>query len=212
MDASFLTFLGFSAVVIVTPGPDTALTVRNTFLGGRHGGILTALGVSAGQVVWSVTTSLGLVALLLAFEPIYQALKLFGAAYLVYLGVQSLRSAFRGKSLPGIERKCGAGARLPSAKAFRQGVINNLANPKMAVFFASVMPQFAHSGDGMLSTLVLLGFVFSVLTFLWLTFYAVIIARVGQFVHGSSLGRAIDSTAGMALIALGLKVATEERY
>ncbi len=76
----------------------------------------------------------------------------------------------------------------------------------------SLFGGFAHSGHGMLSALVLLGFVFSVLTFLWLTFYAVTIARVGQFVHGSWVGRAIDGTAGMVLIALGLKVATEERY
>ena len=71
MDISFLTFIGFSVVVIITPGPDTVLTVRNSFLGGRHGGILTALGVSVGQIVWSVATSLGLVALLLVFESIY---------------------------------------------------------------------------------------------------------------------------------------------
>ncbi len=206
---SFLTFLCFSAVVIVTPGPDTALTVRNTFLGGRQGGILTALGVSVGQVVWSIATSLGLVTLLLAFEPIYQTLRLLGAAYLIYLGVQSLRSAFRNNLLPGIERKCGAGARLNGFKAFRQGVINNLANPKMAVFFASVLPQFAPTGHGMLSALILLGFVFSILTFLWLTFYSVIINRVGQFVLGSRAGRIIDGSAGLTLIALGVKVATE---
>ena len=96
MDASFLTFLGISAAVIATPGPDTALTVRNTFLGGRPGGIFTALGVSLGQVVWSVATSLGLVALLLASEPLFHALKLLGAAYLIYLGLAWIWPAARG--------------------------------------------------------------------------------------------------------------------
>ena len=151
MDASVLTFLGISAAVIVTPGPDTALTVRNTFLGGLHGGILTAVGVSAGQVVWSVGTSLGLLAVLLTSESVFHALKLFGAAYLGYLGVQSLRAAFRGGPPRGSEPPRDARGRLGGLAAFRQGLLNNLANPKMAVFFASVLPQFAPPGHGMLS-------------------------------------------------------------
>jgi threonine/homoserine/homoserine lactone efflux protein len=211
MDAAVLTFLGISAAVIVTPGSDTALTVRNTFLGGRHGGILTAVGVSAGQVVWSVGTSLGLLAVLLTSEFVFHALKLLGAAYLGYLGVQSLRSAFRGGPPRGSEPPRGARGRLGGLAAFRQGLLNNLANPKMAVFFASVLPQFAPPGHGMLSVLVLLGVVFSVLTLLWLTLYAVVIARAGEFVRGSRVRRAIDGTAGVALIGLGVSVATEGR-
>jgi threonine/homoserine/homoserine lactone efflux protein len=211
MDASVLTFLGISAAVIVTPGPDTALTVRNTFLGGRHGGILTAVGVSAGQVVWSVGTSLGLLAVLLTSESVFHTLKLLGAAYLGYLGVQSLRSAFRGGPPRGSEPPRDARGRLGGLAAFRQGLLNNLANPKMAVFFASVLPQFAPPGHGMLSVLVLLGMVFSVLTLLWLTLYAVVIARAGEFVRGSRVRRAIDGAAGVALIGLGVSVATEGR-
>src|SRR5262244_1586643 len=142
MDASaLLTFLGLSIVVIATPGPDTALTVRNTLIGGRSAGTFTAMGVSMGQVAWSVATSLGLVAVLLASKPIFQTLKLIGAAYLVYLGIMRRR----------------AGISLSRSAALRQGIINNLANPKMAVFFASVLPQFAPPGDGMLGTLLWLG-------------------------------------------------------
>jgi threonine/homoserine/homoserine lactone efflux protein len=211
MEASVLTFLGISAAVIVTPGPDTALTVRNTFLGGRYGGILTAVGVSAGQVVWSVGTSLGLLAVLLTSESVFHALKLLGAAYLGYLGVQSLRSAFRGGPSGGSEPLRGVRGRLGGLAAFRQGLLNNLANPKMAVFFASVLPQFAPPGHGMLSVLVLLGAVFSILTFLWLAFYAVVIARAGEFVRGSRVRRIIDGTAGVALIGLGVSVAAEGR-
>jgi threonine/homoserine/homoserine lactone efflux protein len=211
MDASLLTFLGISVAVIVAPGPDTALTVRNALLGGRPGGILTAAGVSAGQVVWSVGTSLGLLALLLTSETVFHALKLLGAAYLGYLGVQSLRSAFRGGAPRGSESPRDVRARLEDLAAFRQGLLNNLANPKMAVFFASVLPQFAPPGHGMLSALVLLGVVFSVLTFLWLTLYAVVLARAGEYVRGSRIRRAIDGTAGVALIGLGVGVATEGR-
>jgi threonine/homoserine/homoserine lactone efflux protein len=142
MDTSFLTFVGISALVIATPGPDTALTVRNALLGGRRAGIFTALGVSVGQVVWAIGTSVGLVALLLASEPVFQALKLLGAAYLLYLGIQSLRSAFLRSPLPGSVPAASGRTKFSGVRVFRQGVINDLASPEMAVFFASVLPQF----------------------------------------------------------------------
>src|SRR5262249_28014981 len=163
-----------------------------------------------GQIVWSVATSLGLIAVLLASRPVFRALKLAGAVYLVYLGVQSLRAALRDRWPPDAELECGAGACLAGATAFRQGVINNLASPKWAVFFASVLPQFAPVGSGTLSALLLLGLVFSLLTFSWLALYAAVLARAGRLVRGSRLGRAIDATAGVVLIGLGLEVAAEE--
>src|SRR5919108_820694 len=88
-------FLGVSVLVIVTPGQDTALTIRSTMLGGRRGGIFTALGVSTGQTIWALAASAGVVAIVLASEPLFLALRLVGAAYLVYLGGQSLWAAFR---------------------------------------------------------------------------------------------------------------------
>jgi len=211
MNAPFLTFLGISALVIATPGPDTALTIRNTLLGGRRAGMSTALGVAVGEGIWAVATSVGLVALLLASEPVFQALKLLGAAYLLYLGLQSLRSAFSraSASLDSGAHKARTGLR--NARAFRQGVINDLSNPKMAVFFASVLPQFAAQGHGMLSELVGLGIIFASLTFAWLALYAFVIARAGDLARASKVGRTIDGVAGVALVGLGVKVALEDR-
>ena len=211
MNAPFLTFIGISALVIATPGPDTALTVRNTLLSGRRAGTFTALGVAAGQILWAVATSVGLVALLLASEPVFQALKLLGAAYLLYLGLQSLRSAFRRAPRASATAAQAAPVGLPASRAFRQGVINDLSNPKMAVFFASVLPQFADQGHGMLSELVGLGIIFASLTFSWLTLYAVVISRAGDLVRGSRVRRTIDGIAGAALVGLGVRVALEER-
>jgi threonine/homoserine/homoserine lactone efflux protein len=131
------------------------LTVRNTVLGGRRAGAFTAAGVCVGQIIWALATSVGLVAVLLASEPVFHTLKLLGAAYLVYLGAQSLLAAFRGWPRPGPAR--GAADRLGAVSAFAQGVANNLANPKMAVFFVSVLPQFAPAERGMLSALLGLG-------------------------------------------------------
>src|SRR4051794_36980418 len=89
-----LAFVGISALVITTPGPDTAMTIRNALLGGRSAGLATARGVSTGLAIWALAASAGLVALLIASEPLFLAVKYAGAAYLVWLGVQSLRAAF----------------------------------------------------------------------------------------------------------------------
>src|SRR5256885_13885735 len=93
MDTSLLAFVSISIFVIVTPGPDTALTVRNTILGGRRGGVFTALGIVIGQAIWAFATSLGIVAVLLASEPVFHAVRLGGAAHLIYLRARSLFEA-----------------------------------------------------------------------------------------------------------------------
>lgn len=211
MTGSFLAFLGVSIIVIVTPGPDTAMTVRNTLLGGRTGGIMTALGVSTGQAIWAFATAIGVVALLVASEPLFLAVKYAGAAYLVWIGLQSLREAWaarRGEAAPGIQLPA---RRLGPLAAFRQGVISDLGNPKMAVFFASLLPQFATPGEGMLTGLFALGLVFSLMTFLWLAVYAVVIAKAGDILRRGRIRQAIEAVTGTVLIALGLRLATEQR-
>ena len=127
-----IAFLAVAVVVIVAPGPDFALTVRNTV---RGGGVATALGVATGQVVWAVATAAGVAALLAASHPAFVALRLAGAAYLVWLG------AARRSSRAGAATRRGSG----SARRYRQGLLSNLANPKMPVFFISLLPQFGGS-------------------------------------------------------------------
>jgi threonine/homoserine/homoserine lactone efflux protein len=208
MTSTFLAFLGVSILVIVTPGPDTALTIRNTLLGGRRGGVFAALGVATGQLIWALATSVGIVALLVASEPVFEAVKLLGAGYLVYLGGHALIAAWRNEwSAPAMA----AGPRLSAAASFRQGVISDLGNPKMAVFFASLLPQFVPGGDPSFGALLSLGVVFSVLTFVWLAFYAAVIARVGDVLRRPPIRRAIESVTGAVLIALGIRLAVEQR-
>ena len=137
--AELLAFLGVAVVVIVTPGQDTALTVRNTLAGGRSAGIRTAIGVVSGQAVWALAASAGVAALLVASEPAFLALKLAGAAYLVYLGGQALLAAVRRAPAPAHAVRDAGGREL------RQGLLSNLGNPKMAVFFSSLLPQFGDS-------------------------------------------------------------------
>src|SRR4051794_4901669 len=125
-------FAGVAALVIVTPGPDTALTVRNVLLGGRACGVATAAGVAIGLAVWTVAASAGVAALLVASEPAFVAVKLAGAAYLVFLGAQTLLRALRGRCDDSAGDGAGPRAMRPRS-ALRQGVLNDLGNPKIAV-------------------------------------------------------------------------------
>jgi threonine/homoserine/homoserine lactone efflux protein len=202
--AQLAAFLAVSIVVIVTPGQDTALTIRNTLVGGRRSGVFTAVGVSAGQACWTLAASAGLAALLEASEPAFLALKLAGAAYLVFLGLQALLAAFgRGHALTTPADSPG----LRPAVALRQGLVSNLGNPKMAVFFTSLLPQFGSS----FPALVALGLLFCVLTLAWLSAYAVVVARAGDFLRRSRVRRTVEGLTGAVLVALGLRLATEQR-
>ncbi len=209
---SFLAFLGVALIVIISPGPDTALVIRNTLLGGRVGGVFAALGISVGSMIWALAASAGLVAILIAFEPVFLLIKYAGAAYLIYLGVLSLREAFRPhRDDAGEAMNTPRGARLGARASFRQGLLSNLGNPKVAIFFASLFPQFAPPGDGAFVALLLLGLAFSAIGFAWLTLYVLVVSRTGDFLRRSRVRRTLEGVTGTVLIALGLRIAAEPR-
>ena len=204
MTASFLTFLGVSALVIATPGPDTAVTINGTLGGGRRGGVLTALGVSCGQAVWTLAASAGISALLVASEPAFLTVKYCGVAYLLYLGLHAIWSASRRETDP--SAAVGEPTRRGASACYRRGLISDLGNPKMAVFFTSLLPQFGAS----FAVLALLGLVFCAMTFFWLACYAMAVARLGDLLRRSPAGRVLDAVTGTVLIALGVRLATEQ--
>lgn len=206
METSLLAFVGISILVIVTPGPDTAVTIRNTLLGGRTGGLATAAGVAVGQAIWALATSAGIVALLVASEPLFLAVKYAGAAYLVWLGLQSLRAALWPKV--GDPATVTGGSGLAPRIALGQGLLSDLSNPKMAAFFTSLLPQFAAADD--FAALVALGLLFSLMTLAWLAAYALAVARIGRWLGRPAIRRALEGITGAALVGLGVKLATSK--
>ena len=201
-------FIGISAVVIVAPGPDMALVGRNALFGGQRLAVASAIGVSAGLVVWSFAASAGVAALLRRSEPAFLALKIAGAAYLFFLGVQALRAAW---SRRGGEAPTAAGR--PEARpwrAFRQGFLSNLGNPKIAVFFTGFLPQFTPAKASFLDFLPL-GLAFCLMTLVWIVGYGVFVAKAGDVLRRPRIRRAIEGLTGVVLIAFGLRLATEHR-
>jgi len=202
----YLAFVGISLLVICTPGQDTALTIRNTLLGDRRTGAATAAGVSTGQAAWTVATSAGLAVVLMASAPLFLAIRLAGAAYLVYLG---LRSAF--KAIRHAEPEATTvrqGTRLSPRTAFLQGFLSNLSNAKMVVFFISLLPPFAGPHPSFVLLLVL-GFNFCLLTLAWLVGYALAVERVTRTLRRPSVRRALDGLLGAVLVVLGVRVGSE---
>lgn len=202
----YLAFLGVSLLVICTPGQDTALTIRNTLFGGRRAGAATAAGVSTGQAAWTVATSAGLAVLLMASAPLFLAIRLAGAAYLVYLGLRSALKAIR-HGEPEVATAPG-GARLTPRVAFLQGFLSNLSNAKMVAFFVSLLPPFAGPHPSFVLMLAL-GFNFCVLTLAWLVGYAFAVERLSRTLRQPSIRRALDGLLGAVLVGLGLRVGSE---
>jgi RhtB (resistance to homoserine/threonine) family protein len=191
------------------PGPDTALTVRNALAAGRRGGIYTAAGVATGQLVWTIAVSVGIAGVLAASAPAFLALKLIGAAYLIYLGVQSLRAAWNRD----VDTFAGESPRLrvlPS-RAFRSGLVSNLANPKMAAFFLSLLPQFVPPTEGSIAGSLLLGAMFCLMTFAWLTGYSIVVDRARRLLNRQRIRRTLEAVTGGVLIAFGMRLALAQR-
>lgn len=207
----FLAFIGVAVVILLVPGPDIAITTRNTLLGGRAGGIFTALGIVSGTAIWAFATSAGLAALLAASEPLFLAVKYLGAAYLVYLGIQALREALWPSVTAHVGLDGRATRRLTASAAFRQGLISNLGNPKMTIFFASLLPQFVPAGVNAFAWLLFLGTVFVIMGLGWLALYTIVIAKAGDFMRRPTVRRTIEGVTGTVLIGLGVRIAAEHR-
>ncbi|MHB8573929.1 MAG: LysE family translocator [Dehalococcoidia bacterium] len=211
MGNHFVAFLSISVFIIVLPGPDTAVVTRNALLGGRRGGIFSAFGVATGLATWTVATSAGVAALLLASEPAFLAVKLAGATYLLFLGAQTLLAALRGGEATSAATSGRSVRRVSRRIAYRQGLISDLGNPKIAVFFTSLLPQFTSHGSASFGALLLLGLIFCAITLVWLVGYATAAAKAGDVLRRPRVQRSIEGFTGTVLVGFGLRLATEHR-
>lgn len=193
----------------MSPGPDFALVLRTTLAGGRWAGFACALGIALGVLGWALAAALGVAGMLAASATAFTIVKLAGAAYLIFLGVRALVGAFvTGRTEPG-----GEGAPpVPAAEvrlrsAFGQGLLTNLLNPKAAVFFVALLPQFMPAEVGVVS-LAELCLITSLVTLGWFCLLATGVSAMGYLLTRRPVRRAIDVATGTVLVGLGLRVAT----
>lgn len=206
MDARFAAFLGVTAVLIVIPGPDMALVTRNVLSGGRRAGAFTAVGVGVGVVGWAVATALGVAQLLDRSALAFYALKLFGATYLMLLGLRAIVSRRRvvdHRSIPPVNEHA-----LSARSAICQGALGNVLNPKAGVIFVVILPQFIMPGDSIFRLVAML-VAFELMIVGWLVGYAAATSRLSQSRAGVALQRKLERVTGFVLVGLGVRLALE---
>jgi threonine/homoserine/homoserine lactone efflux protein len=198
-----LAFAAVAALLTITPGVDTMLVLRSTVTGGRHTGLLASTGVVAGLLCWAMTSAVGLTALLAASRLAFDVLRIAGACYLLWLGVRALwtaRRAGRHTAEPRESRKTGL-------TAFRTGLTTNLLNPKVGVFYMSLLPQFVPDGASVLWTSVLFAAVHAAESFLWLVLLVGAAAAARRTLSRPTVKRRLQQLTGAAFLAFGLRLA-----
>jgi threonine/homoserine/homoserine lactone efflux protein len=198
-----LAFAASAGLIVLLPGPDTLVVVRNIVRGGRARGVATVIGVLCGLTVWVTLASLGLSALLRASKVGYDVLRIAGAVYLLWLGIQSLRARRSLLTDDGPSR----GGLLGSG--FSAGVLTDLLNPKVGVFFVSFLPGFVPHGYSVGATTLLFGVIFIVETALYFAVLLVLAGRVTSWLNSPRIRRRLDAATGVVLLGFGIRLAVE---
>ena len=198
MISTLVSFLGVAVLVSLLPGPATALVVRSAAVHGRRSAFLTVLGNSTGILFWALASVLGISALVAASQTAFWALKIFGAVVLAYLGVQALRGG----------RAVDDGEPAASRSSYATGLVTSGANPKLAVFFIALLPQFVPSGAPVLPWTLAMAAILICVDLIYFTALAWAVTRAKRAIVGS---RRIERVTGAVMVALGVRVALESR-
>ena len=203
MITAVLTFTLAATLIVLLPGPDTLVVLRNLVRGGRRTAARTVIGVLCGLVVWVVAASLGLAALLRTSETAYTGLRWAGAVYLLWLGVASLRSRSLAPAVdgPGPGRRIGTG--------FTAGLATDLLNPKVGVFFVTFLPGFIPRGHSVGLTSLAFGAIFVVETAAYFALLLLLAGRVTRWLDQPVIRRRLDRATGGVLIGFGIRLAVE---
>lgn len=208
-DSQVLAFTLVAAVLTLTPGPDTMLVVRNVLRGGRRQGVVTTLGICSGLFVHATLSALGVSVILMHSATAFHLIKLAGACYLVWLGVQSLYGAVRGPS-QGVESSAAHDGVWPR-RCFLEGFLSNVLNPKVAVFYLAFLPQFIGPTDPVLLKSMLLASIHYVEGILWLVAVSIALDRTRRFLLRAIVRRWLDGLCGALLVGIGVRLALERR-
>ena len=206
MNGSVAAFAVFAAILTITPGLDTFLVLRTTAVSGRAAGLLTAIGIGTGCLVWALASAVGVTAVLAASQLAFEVLRAAGVAYLCWLGVRALwrsrRSAY--DAPPAFDQ-----APLHGWRAFRTGLLTNLLNPKVGVFYLSVMPQFLPSGLNPLAGSVALGAIHVGEGLVWLGLLVLAVNLARGWLTRPAVRRRLEQVSGLAFLGFGLKLALD---
>jgi threonine/homoserine/homoserine lactone efflux protein len=202
-----LVYVGIVVAIALLPGPDTAVVTKNALVHGREAALGSAVGVNVGLAVWTLATALGVAAILRSSATLYDGLKLIGALYLVYIGARTLWESRRQRA--GADGAASGPRAIDRRGGFRQGVISNLANPKVGIFFTSLLPQFVSPHGSALLQMLILGGIFITFNVFWMCGYALAAVRLAHVLSRARVKAAIDRFSGLVLVGVGIRLAIE---
>jgi threonine/homoserine/homoserine lactone efflux protein len=210
MTASLLAFIPVALLLTLIPGADTALVTRNALALGPRGARWTILGILTGCLIHATASALGLSAILATSARAYEIVKLVGAAYLVWIGIQSIRGASSNVTA-GTGDRASEPAAWSGSHPFVQGFLTNILNPKVALFYLTFLPQFIPTGAPVLRTSLLLAMIHNVLGFAWLSLYARFVDRLRSALTRPAVKAWLERVTGGVLVTLGARLAWDRR-
>ncbi|WP_077619955.1 LysE family translocator [Bacillus sinesaloumensis] len=208
MMENFYLFVFMCILLIILPGPDTAIATKNTLTAGRIGGFKTALGTCCALLIHTSAAVLGLSAIIVKSSLLFSIFKYVGAIYLIYLGVKTLLSLRKKEVAASLEMA--SKSQFENTSCFKQGFLTNLLNPKVAVFFLTFLPQFVDGGSETLLPFLIMGFTYTILTALWFFLYVYLINQISTFMKKPKAQNWIEGMTGSILIGFGIKLALEK--
>jgi threonine/homoserine/homoserine lactone efflux protein len=207
-----LTYIGIVFLLTISPGADTMLVIRNVLGRGPLAGILTTLGISSGLFIHATLSALGLSLILVRSSTAFEFVKLIGAGYLIYLGIRSLTSARQMIRDEPLEQTALSSAVTPGGwRSAGEGLLTNVLNPKVAVFYLAFLPQFINPGEAILAKSLLLAGIHGLLGIIWLSLVSFSIGRLSAFLKKPKVRSGLEAVSGAVLIGFGIKLALERR-
>jgi RhtB (resistance to homoserine/threonine) family protein len=211
IDSQVVAFTVVAAALTVSPGADTLLVVRNVLRGGRRDGIVTTFGICSGLFVHATLSAVGVSMLLMHSATAFYLVKIAGAGYLAWLGLQSLANAVRGSLHPGASDGHATPGPVARRRCFLEGFLTNLLNPKVAVFYLALLPQFIGPTDPVFAKSLLLAAIHYAEGIVWLVGLSILLDRTRRFILKSVVRRWLDGICGAVLIGLGARLALERQ-
>ncbi|EKF9177168.1 LysE family translocator [Vibrio cholerae] len=205
---NFEAFLIAITILTLTPGLDTALVIRNTSRAGFADGCTTSLGICFGLFVHATFSAIGISAILAQSAELFQIVKMVGAAYLIWLGISSLRSLMT--TGQGIEVASLAHAQFRLTRSLREGFLSNVLNPKTAVFYLAFLPQFINPDYSPLAQSLLMALIHFAIAMVWQCGLAGALSSAKNLLKNASFMRWMEGTTGVVLVALGIKLLLEK--
>jgi RhtB (resistance to homoserine/threonine) family protein len=207
---NFFLFVIMSILLIILPGPDTAIATKNTLSAGRTGGFKTLAGTFCALLIHTIAAVIGLSAIIVKSALLFSIFKYVGAVYLVYLGIKTLL-VIRSKHAT-TPNDMASESKYNSQSHFKQGFLTNMLNPKVAIFFLTFLPQFVDPGSNTLIPFLLMGLTYAILTAVWFFMYIFLVDQISAFMKKPKTTTVIESLTGAVLIGFGIKLALEKSH